>query len=146
MRWLTETGPSVVMLPMSTSLDHASYFSYAVQGRFPNHSQKSTNSGVLTVKNTEPSWIWKSREQATTTFHQFDLCSFKVLHFLQVSTFLLRTLLPGPLAHPSQDLAARDQGKLSPGAALGGHILANNKQRHLGSTLTSVQETNLSSF
>lgn len=131
MGWLTETWPSAMLLPMLAPLEHASYFTYSVPGLFPNHSQKSVNSGVMTVKKTEPSWIWKSREQVTTTFHQFDLCSFNALHFLQVTAFLLRTLMPGPSAHPSWDLAAGAQGQLSP-------ILADDEPGHLGSTLTAV--------
>lgn len=106
------TRPSARLLPVLASLEHASYFTYSVPGLFPDHSQKSVNAGAMTVKNTESSWIWKNREQVTTTFHQFDLCSFNALDFLQVSAFLLRTLVPGPLAHPSWDVAARAQGQL----------------------------------
>lgn len=100
--------------------------------------KKSINSDVMTAKHTEPPWIWKSREQVTTTFHQFSLSSFNTLHFLQVGAFLLRTLVPGPLVHHSQDLAAGTQGHLSPSAAVASPVLSGNEQRQLVSTLISV--------
>lgn len=46
----------------------------------------------MAIKNREPSRLWKSRDQVTTTFHQFNLCSLNTLHFLQVSAFLLRVV------------------------------------------------------
>lgn len=96
--------------------------------------KKSINSDVITAKHTEP----ESREQVTTTFHQFSLSSFNTLHFLQVGAFLLRTSVPGPLVQHSQDLAAGTQGHLSPSAAVASPVLSGNEQRQPVSTLISV--------
>lgn len=58
--------------------------------------------------------------------------------FSRLVHFFLRTWVPGPLAHPSWDVAARAQGQLSPSAAVGGPVLADDEQRHPDSTLTAV--------
>lgn len=127
------TWPNTMLLPMLALLEYASYFTYSVPGLFPNHSKNSVNSSVMTIKNTEPSWIWKSGKVATT-FQQFVLCYFNILHFLQVSAFLFRTLIPEPLAI-SLGYSCWGSG---PSVAVGGPILTDNEQRYPGSTLTSV--------
>lgn len=51
-RCLTETCCISMLLPMPASLERDTY---SVLGLLPNHSQKSVNSGIVAIKNREPS-------------------------------------------------------------------------------------------